>query len=281
MRRLFPVAFLAAWKSTTDADRAYFTEMSCRILHDRRPTLAMFIISLIEFMDRNFVSLDIDIIRIADASHSHPFTLFLLQRQFLSGDSSVVPELVETVIQLHGLSRLRAYHRRAGKLDPISDARLRGFLGNWEEALQILRGIAAPLEAMIECLGHLDRHQVLLALNDRMIPSFLWAYYRVHDSVSIERLLSQCPANPPPATRIFEMVWLLSCDRIEEAQRALDDAFLAFAHNRRVIDEYLRYARIYSECQSMLNVKASPTADFVWSRRLRAIVCPRYIPAPK
>jgi hypothetical protein len=72
-------------------------------------------------MDRNFVPLDVS--RAAALSRSHPLTLFLLQRRFLAGDRSVIPDLLETVVQT---GKLRAYHRRAGR----ARTRFSGLLGN-------------------------------------------------------------------------------------------------------------------------------------------------------
>jgi tetratricopeptide (TPR) repeat protein len=235
MRRIRPVAFLAAWNYTTQEDRDAFTAMTNRILHER-PSLAQDLLLLIQFMDRNFAPLDVDVIRIAELSRSHPFSLFLLQRRFLTGDKAVLPHLLESVLQMNKINALRAYYRRSDFLNAVDDAKFSGFLGDWEKSLTLLQSLNAPLPRIIDCLDHLGRYDEVRALASALpnseeraeiLPILLWAFFRCNDREKIEQELANFTGDLTPKLYSFLIIYHISIQQYDVAQRYLDEAIVA------------------------------------------------------
>ena len=206
IRRLFPLAFLAAWRATTEEDRVHMSKIIQRIIHEHKKVDEIWIV-LIQLLDRNSLPFAIDNAQAAQASNSHSLSLFLLHREYINGNKSVLPELMKVCYTMNKIDMLRTYYTSPDcteeTITKVERASYSGILGDWDSALKLFKESNAPLADIFNCLEKLKRYDDIIDLENALSETELQieyltvlALYRLkYDKECIERATQAKDAN--------------------------------------------------------------------------------------
>ena len=295
LRRLFPLAFLAVWKLTDPEDRKHFSQIVQRIIHEHAKVDGIWLI-LIQFLDKNYIPFDIDCVRVADIAQSHPLAFFFLHREYMRGNVSVLPKLMSVCQKMNRIATLNSYYRRevTGDIDICDRARFCGILGDWDQALKLFKEAKARISHVIGCLEKLKRYDDILDLEKEYnaitdwyertssTGALLWSLFLYRENTKIERLLESANLTKDANVYYFEILYLISIKKYDEAQRVLNEAYSALARDRiryttgdqYQLQEKLNYAQLFYEGYEVLTHKLSGGGNNeglcdIWSHRVK------------
>ena len=289
---LFPVAFLSCWEVATKSNREKFSSIISTILKEHK-RVNQIIFHIAEITDRALLPINVSYIELSKKCESKELSLYFLQKEHQRDPQNF--QVVEMLLELNSsmgrtISAQGLLHETNTSRDKKSSARWNEWLGDWQHALDLYENNDQTFSNRIRCHAHLQQWDKIRELEPEFwklskadkaanARHFAWAFYHTEDWQKVAKILPTFSNNPSLTDLIFQAVFALRQNHLDESKQLVEKGFNKLAKDRSIYaggdiskaTYNLKAAQLFveiSEACRIIQEKKVSSLD-VWTRRLK------------